>query len=497
MLLVNGEQMRTLEAEAINEYKMPSVILMENAAQGFFRRLRGEWGEVSGKRLCVVCGGGNNGGDGFAIARLAQNAGAEVSVALLCGEEKIKGDAEINYKIIKKMGIAVTTDLPDRPDIIVDAIFGTGFHGEVKEHERGFIEKINAAGAFVAAVDIPSGAFAADGQIGGCCVRADMTVAFGEAKVGLYLYPAKAYCGKIFVEKISVPQQLISGFDSGTYLLDSSAVNIPPRDDSGHKGSFGRVSCVCGSRGMTGACFMSATAALKSGAGLVTAAVGSDIADIMAVKFTEVMLRVLPETPADAYKELCGLASDVILVGCGIGRGEPAASLARLLISRAEQPVVIDADGINAICGNINILSERSAPCVITPHLAEFARLLGKDVGEVMKNRMALGREFSEKYNAVLVLKSADTLIFEPGGRMYVCGASNSGMATAGSGDVLAGTVAGLIAQGADCASAARAGVYIHSRAGELAARLFGEYGMTAGNILENLPAAIKSIKQE
>lgn len=499
MKLITSGGMRNLEKICFDEFGIPSVILMENAAHGFFRVLKEECKSLCGKKTAVFCGKGNNGGDGFAIARYLKNEGADVTVFLLFEEEKISGDALTNYEIIKKMGVKIQKDcnFNENFDIIVDAIFGTGFCGEVKEAEMNVICAINKSGARIFSVDIPSGGIADSGAIGGICVKAEQTITFGVAKAGLFLYPLKEYAGKVTVCDISIPKMLIDDYDTKTHLLDRDILKLmPERKANTHKGSYGRVLAVCGSYGMTGACEMAATAAAKSGAGLVTAAVPENVFNILASKFTEVMTVALNDDADEAAKMLLSMAKDVLLIGCGISRSEFAKKLTLKLLAECDFPVVLDADGINAVNGNINVLKERTAPTVITPHIAEIARLLEISTEDVLKNRMSLCGEFSKNYGCILVLKSADTVIASPNGEIYVTDGGNSGLAKGGSGDVLAGLCASMLAQKLTPFQASLTAVYLHSRAGCYARDELGEYVMSPTDIIKYLPKAF-SEKQE
>lgn len=493
MKLIDSAEMKRLEKSVFNDYLLPSIVLMENAARSFFDALKNEYGDLSSKKIAVFCGKGNNGGDGFAISRYLQNAGGDITVFLLCDKNKLAGDALSNYNIIRKMNIPVKTELSvlDNYDIIVDAIFGIGFHGEVGGIERSAIGLINESKAYVASVDIPSGAISENGKIGGMCVRADLVVTFGFGKIGLYLYPAKSYVKKVVVADISIPKDVVDNFTEGAYLLNSDILRkLPERYDYAHKGNFGRLLCVCGSFGMTGACELAATAALKSGAGLITAAAPYDASKVLASKFTEIMTMSLSENADDAADEILGFNKDVVLLGCGIGRSEYAKRLADRVISRCEKPMVIDADGINALLENINLLRQRSAPAVLTPHIVEFSRLLGISADEVMEDRINLALRFAKENKCVLVLKSADTVVALPDGKFYILSGGNSGMAKGGSGDVLAGLCASLMAQGASAEDAACVSVYLHSAAGFYAKADLGEYSMTAKDIIKYLPKA-------
>ncbi|MBE7036234.1 MAG: NAD(P)H-hydrate dehydratase [Ruminococcaceae bacterium] len=506
MKLVTAAQMAELEQKAINEYGISSLLLMENAARGFCDCLEKETGSVQGKPIVVYCGSGNNGGDGFAIARHLYNRGGQVTVVQGFCEEKLKPDAKTNFEIVKKMGLPVISPeevVSKSFSIVVDALFGTGFHGVPKEQYAEMIESINQSGALVVAVDIPSGAGSTDGQVGGACVRADLTVTFGLAKVGQFLYPAKEYVGKLCIADISIPLSLQNEFATSYDTLDSSLVSVvPKRSENSHKGSFGKVLAFAGSPGMSGACVLASLAVLKAGAGTVTAAIPESIMHVLSEQCREVMTMPLPtegeQLSEEAVKVLLKKteSQDVLLAGCGLGNREETQKVLLPVVMQCMKPLILDADGINLLAGNIHILKERTAPTVLTPHPLEFSRLSGHSMEDIRMNRVGVAREFACEYGVVLVLKGADTVVAHPDGKIFICENSNSGLATAGSGDVLSGIIASLMAQGASAEDGANLGVYLHSSAGLLAREKLGARSMLAGDVLERLPEAIMMLEK-
>lgn len=500
MKIVTASQMRELERIAFDEYGFSSLVMMENAAQGFCDKLEQVTGKVCGKKVNIFCGRGNNGGDGFAIARLLSVRGAQVTVLIGFDPEGLSGDARINYELAVHFGIAVSefAGLAGECDIAVDALYGTGFHGEITGAEAEMVRLING-GAFVAAVDMPSGASAEDGSVSKVCVKADLTVTFGAAKLGQFLYPAKRQAGRVIVSEISIPRKVWEEYDSGLFTLDAEIwERIPRRAENAHKGSFGKVLLFAGSKGMCGAGVMAAEAVMKSGAGMATLAAPKGIADIAAAKLTEVMTMALPSDGDAAAKSALTMLTeklqqqDVLLMGCGLGTSENVKHLVGQLVMESKKPMVIDADGINALKGNINILNHKKAPIVLTPHPMEFSRITGHSMDYIRQNRVKAARDFAKEYGVTLVLKGADSLVACQDGRVYVNTVSNSGMATAGSGDVLAGIIAGLAAQGASLEDAACVGVHLHTLAGGIAKEKLGEYGMTAVDVLNAVPLALK-----
>lgn len=507
MKLLTASQMRELEQLAIQEYGIDSLILMENAARSFCDVLEQETGPSAGKSIAVFCGKGNNGGDGFAISRHLYNRGANVTVVAGFKPEELKQDAKKNFEIITRMGLTV---LPlskiktRRFDLMVDALFGTGFSGEPTGACAEMIAAINAGGCPVIAVDMPSGADASSGSVAGACVNAHVTVTFAVAKPGQFLYPAKADCGKVVVTDISIPRHLTMSFPSAYHTLDASlASRLPRRNENSHKGTFGKVLVFAGSVGMSGACVMAATAAMKTGAGMVTAAVPRALIDVLGSHFTEVMTLPLPTEGEALAKTAAGIIEEklktqnVLLAGCGLGTADATKKTLLSVISACDKPIVLDADGINMLKGHIHVIKNKAVPAVLTPHPLEFSRISGHSMEYIQKDRPGAARDFAKEFGVVLVLKGADTVVAHPDGRIYICPQSNSGLAKAGSGDVLSGVIASLLAQGASPETAANLGVYLHSRAGMLARKLHGPYSMTASDLLAALPEAIELLRTE
>lgn len=506
MKLVTATQMKELENLAINEYGIDSLLLMENAARSFCDVLEAEMGGISGKTVGVFCGSGNNGGDGFAIARHLANHGATVTVVAGFSPAKLTKDAKTNFEIITRMGLPVveTHDLAgQRFDVAVDALFGTGFHGEPDEKSAGLIDYMNNRADFVAAVDVPSGISVGDGKKAATAVYANLTITFGLAKLGQFLYPAKENIGDLIVTDISIPQFLAAKFPTPYRSMDGSLLEkLPKRNENSHKGSFGKVLVFGGNSGMSGAPAMAAEAVLKSGAGMVTAAVPKNCAETVAAFCREMMTYALP-TESDSLSKTAGervleklKSQDVLVVGCGLGTADSTKKAFLAAVSACEKPMVIDADGINLLKGNINIIKHKKIPVIVTPHPMEFSRISGHSMETVLANKVALSLEFATSNGVVLVLKGADTLVATPEGKLYVCDGANSGMATAGSGDVLSGIIGGMLAQGLEPSLAAALGVYIHNLAGKVARKKKGAYGMTAGDILAAIPDVLQEYSE-
>ena len=498
MKVVNVPQMRGLERAATDGCGVPSLLLMENAAAGFLMALERETGSVAGKKIHIFCGKGNNGGDGFAIARMAHNLHADVTITLVFDETAAAGDAKTNLEIVKKMGIPFTDAVQCLAcDIIVDAVFGTGFHGETEGYAKLCIDAINESGAFVASVDIPSGVSANTGHASSASVFADLCVTFAAIKPGHLLFPGRGHFLKLIKVNISVPREVINELRSGYDVIDNSKASlIPKRETNSHKGSYGKALAFVGSLGMSGAAVLSASAILKSGAGMATAAVPETVLDAVCTRLTSVMTVPLPCENGCLTEHAAGLLleklkhQDVLLAGCGIGTSEAAKKTVCRLVTESEKPMVLDADGLNAVSGCPELLLKKKCELVLTPHVVEFSRLSGFTVLKIKEDPISAAREFAQKFQVTLVLKDAVTVVAEKDGTVSISPSSNSGMATAGSGDVLAGIITGLLAQGARPEHAAVGGVYLHLAAGNIARKAKGEYGMTSEDLLSSVPAA-------
>jgi NAD(P)H-hydrate epimerase len=514
--IVTAEEMKTLDKAAIEEYGISGLVLMENAGRQAVELIRSVLGEVRGKVITIFIGKGNNGGDGLVMARHLLNMGAEVKVLSMVNLEEISGDAAVNLDIWRKMdqkvfslhhgdGINIVKLVLMNTDMIVDAIYGTGFRGSIAEKAGRIIEALNGSGRPILAVDIPSGLEADTGRISGACIRADYTVTFGLPKLGLILEPGAGYTGQLNIADISIPAVLVEKTAPQRFLITAELVKewLPSRPNLAHKGNFGRVLVVAGSRGMTGAACLTGESALRAGAGLVTVAVPETLHEIMEEKLTEVMTSPLPDTgkgslSRGARQRILSLLekADVLAIGPGLSQATEVIALVRELLPHVKVPCVLDADALNALAGSGDILRKVQAPVVITPHPGEMARLLGMTPKEIQQDRIAAAVQAAERWSVTALLKGARTVVAAPDGAIFINPTGNPGMATAGSGDVLTGVVASLIAQGVETARAAAAGAYIHGLAGDLAAREKGMMGLIAGDILSTLPAAARELVQ-
>ena len=512
--VVTAEQMRALDRRATDQYGIPSLLLMENAGRAVYDAavdLLG--GDVRDKDVLVVAGPGNNGGDGFVVARHLHNAGAFVTIAYYGDRDKAKGDALTNMEIAEKMDIKIDASPPKSElsalvragDLVIDALLGTGIKGEVREPYASAIAVING-GTQVLSVDIPSGIDADTGQLLGPAVSADATVTFALPKIGLVTYPGASYAGKLAVADITIPEKALRDNDANTCLLDLDYVAhiiAQPRPLDAHKGIFGHLAVVAGSVGMTGAAALAAEGALRIGTGLVTLAVPESLNDILEAKLTEAMTMPVPEGKARAF----GIASldkvleivekrDAAVIGPGFGRSEDTIAFTLELIGRLTRPAIVDADALFAISTDLEVLKKCGAPLIITPHPGEMATLLGTTVAEVQSNRLEVARSFATEYGVTVVLKGAGTVVARPDGAAFINTSGTPAMASGGVGDVLSGMIGGLLALGMAEASAL-ASVYLHGLAGELAAEMFGEEAVIASDVAACLGDATQEVRQQ
>ncbi len=515
--------MQLLDRRTIEEYGVPGLILMENAGLGVLQEMSKRYGDLTRRIITVVAGQGNNGGDGFVLARHLHQQGVRVRVYLLSQKERIKGDARINFLIYEKIGgelrqlarskisgeeLREIKSSLHQSDFIVDAIFGTGLTNTrpalSEQIYSQVITLMNESTKPIVAVDIPSGITSDTGEVLGAAVKADLTITFGLPKRGHYLYPGAAHRGALRVVDIGIPKTLIREIPCSLNLLTPEEIrqNLPARAVDAHKGNFGHALVIGGSVGKTGAAAMAAQAALRIGAGLVTLAIPSSLNPIMEQKLTEVMTVPLPETSSQtlslaAEKALMDIAQDksVIILGPGLSTHPETQELVRKLLHALRPPLILDADGINALAGDTDSLARVKTKLVLTPHPGEMARLLGTTSQKVQSDRLGIVQSFAKRYNVCLVLKGAHTILADPNGPLFINPTGNEGMATAGTGDVLAGMLGGLISQGLDPLQASKIGVYLHGLAGDLVAAHKGAMGMIAGDLIECIPLAIQKIR--
>jgi hydroxyethylthiazole kinase-like uncharacterized protein yjeF len=522
---VTPAEMAEIDKTAIEKESIPGLTLMERAGEHVAEAAREMLGSVGGPgggrdgtwRVAIWCGKGNNGGDGLVAARHLARAGLDVEVFLLGHPKELSGDAVVNFELLEKLDVKRIevaekehvrnfTKVYPPYDLIIDAIFGTGFNGRVEGVFAEAIDAINSAGASVLSVDIPSGVAGDTGAVSVPAVRATKTVTFAYPKIGLVQYPGADQVGEMEVADIGIPPHIVKDVaTSRVYVttLEEAEALLPRRAPDTHKRRCGSVLVVGGSPGLTGAAALAARAALRSGAGLVTLAVPEGVHDIFEVKLTEVMTRPLPQgkegaislKAAGAIAELSE-GFDVVAVGPGLSTGGEVGKVVMELVKTLKVPLVLDADGLNAMIGQTALFAERQAPLILTPHPGEMARLAGKSTAQVQADRMGTARENAEKWSAVVVLKGAGTLVAAPGGTVKVNATGNPGMATAGMGDVLTGCIASFVGQGLGAFDAAVVGVYYHGHAADLVAQMDGMVGMLAGDVIRHLPLALRRREQ-
>jgi NAD(P)H-hydrate epimerase len=508
MKIARVSEMRFMDRFAIEKLGIPEEILMENAGLASVSVLKRKV-EVPGKRFIVLCGGGNNGGDGFVVARKLHADGGKVKVFILADPAKYKGAAKTNLEIIYNLPIetavaaSVEDIMPDvlLSDVIVDALLGTGLDREVTGLFADVIDLINECGKKVLSLDIPSGVNGDTGEIMGVAVKADLTVTYGLPKVGNLLYPGCEMGGCLYVCHISFPPDL---YDREALLIRvNDFVQLPSRNPDGHKGSMGEALFIAGAASYFGAPYFSALSFLKAGGGYSRLAVPAGMAPFIAQKGNEIVLVPQSETVDGTIARqnrdaLLNLAEkmDCVVIGPGLSLQEETQQLVRELVAAIDKPLLIDGDGITAVAGHLDLIRNRRGETILTPHLGEMSRITGAGVDAIRRDRIDVLQKAAKDLRSFIVLKGAHSLIGTPEERVYVNLSGNSGMATAGSGDVLTGTIAAMCGLGLDLEDAVRKGVFLHGLAGDLAANDWGEDGITAQSILDYLPLALKTDRE-
>jgi NAD(P)H-hydrate epimerase len=513
MKLVTSEQMRSVDREAIDNRKIPSEKLMENAGRGIAMAILDELITVpESTAVAVLCGKGNNGGDGYVVARYLHEVGVTVSVYLIGPVEKFSQDAQLNYDRAVKTGLApreitsvdqLTAD--PQYDFVIDAVFGTGFSGAPRGLSAELIEYINQQDCEIISVDMPSGLNADNGQHEGAVVEADYTYTLALPKYGLFVSPGRELAGSVEVIPIGIPDDAVESFGFKNELITEDWVcNIlPERPFDGHKGTFGYLLILAGSTGMTGAASLTAVSALRTGCGLVRLGCPQATQPVLATKVTEATTIPLPDVGRKGRLALRGLGeirklledNQAVVIGPGIGTHHETAELVSRIVSKLEKPSIIDADGLNCLAKNMDALKACPSTPILTPHPGEFKRLTGKAVPEDIHERSELVRETAADLDVVLVLKGSPTLVSSPEGNCYLNATGNHGMATGGSGDVLSGIIGSLLVQGLAPLDAARAGVFIHGLAGDFAGDAYTPRAMIAGDMIDMLPRVFELLE--
>ncbi|MFC1927316.1 NAD(P)H-hydrate dehydratase [Chloroflexota bacterium] len=504
MKVAKVEEMRTLDRRATEEFGIAEDLLMENAGQAVYFVMLQELG-MKDKKFVVFCGGGNNGGDGLVVARKIHSNGGEAKVFLLDDEAKFKGAARRNFEIVSRMPIEISrissidSVIPELfdCDAIVDAIFGTGLVRKVSGIYKEVIQLINESQSTVFSVDIPSGINGNTGEVMEVAVEADYTVAFGLPKLGNMLYPGYQHCGQLYVSHISFPPALYDSESMKTAI--NSPAELPERAKDTHKGDYGKALFIAGSSSYFGAPYFSALSFLKAGGGLSYLATPKSIAPFIASKGSEIVFVPQKETTSGSISlenkdELLEFSQivDMVILGPGLSLASETQELVQTLAPKVDKPLLIDGDGITAIAGDLRKMKKREAPTILTPHLGEMSRIAKMDIGEINKNKIDVLQRMTKELNAIIVLKGAHSLIGYPDGTVFINVSGNSGIATAGSGDVLTGTIAAMYGLGLPLEDAVRMGVFMHGFSGDVAAVDKGEDGITAQDIMDYLPETMK-----
>jgi NAD(P)H-hydrate epimerase len=515
MKVSSVEEMKRLDSIAVEKYGIDHLLLMENAGNAVYSVIQKELG-VFGKKFVIIAGTGNNGGDALVVARKLNSGGGSVRTFIVGDPAKFSGPALKNYDIALKIGLVTGIIKEENEsfeeyrssllwcDAVVDGLFGTGLSGNITGIYRAVIEQTNLAKKPVFSVDIPSGIGGNDGKVHGSAIQACCTVTFGLPKLGNLLYPGYKYGGKLYVSHISFPQEL---YDSDEIKVEiNEPPELPPRLPWGHKGTFGKLIVVAGAKNYYGAPYFSSLSFLKAGGGYVRLAAPKTIIPFIATKASEVVYLPMEENENGALSSsnkkkilelIENLEIDFAILGPGISLDNEAQSLIRDLVAEIDVPVIVDGDGLTALSANVSLLKSRKKPTILTPHSGEMARLMNMSISEVESNRIDTVKMAAENLKSYVVLKGAHSLVAYPDGKVFINMSGNSGMATAGSGDVLTGTVAAMMGLGLEPGDALRTGVFLHGLSGDLVAARKGEDGMTAEDILQNLPEAVKLFRND
>jgi NAD(P)H-hydrate epimerase len=516
MKIVSVDEMREIDKRSVTEYNIPSILLMESAGRFVVEGLEKFFKDLRNKNILIICGPGNNGGDGFVIARYLYQNYRNVEVIITTNEKNYKGDALTNIDILENLEAPVyrLVELEDEEvkvmiedaDILIDAIFGTGLKSNVKGELHSLINLINESANFVVAVDIPSGLNGDTGMPMPDAVCADITFTMGLPKIGFYTGYASDYTGEVISNPLCFPRELLLDKNIKVNLVTKYDLpDLYKRDKETHKGDYGKIFIIGTSPGLTGAGYMAGKASLYSGAGLITLGCPESLNNIIEVKLTEVMTKPLPDSNGhlteDALEEILEFSKkqDIVALGCGIGRDKRTIKLVRKIVEKIDKPLIIDADGIFALKDNLEVLKASKKPIILTPHPGEFANLVGVPVNKILEDRLKYAISFATEYNVYLVLKGHNTIIVEPDGEVFINPTGNPGMATGGMGDVLTGLIATLIFIFESELEGVISAVYLHGYAGDI---LFYDdkipyESITPEMLIEKIPTAIKRLFYE
>ena len=489
MYLASSAHIKQLDNLASQSFNIPVTELMENAGKSIFEKIKHDFCE---KNFAIFCGKGNNGGDGLVVARLLKESGYTVKVYMTNSYEELSDASKTAYDKIKETGIEIKSidDKVDNDAVIIDALIGVSLKGAPEGVCATAINKINSLNNKTLSIDIPSGLSADTGKAAGCVVNADYTYTLALDKIGLNVYPGISFAGKKSVLDIGIPVEAVKSLQFKNSLTDKDMAKsyLVKRKPDGHKGDFGKVGIIGGSLGMCGSVCMAANAALRSGAGMCYVFVPEEIFETVSLKLTEAI--VLKEGEIPNYLD----SLDAIAIGMGYSQNGKIKHIMKMVLQKFTKPVVIDADGINFLANNTELLKKKKCPAILTPHPGEFSRLVKLSIDEVNSNRIFLTSKYANELNSVILLKGAATVTSSQDGEIRINSTGNSGMATAGSGDVLSGIIAALLAQGMNLFDSASIGAYIHGLSGDIASEKLTEYGLTATDIIENIPFAFKNI---
>lgn len=514
MYLLTAAEMRRMDEMTIENFGLPGRVLMENAGRGAARVILENFPDIYASSVTVVAGRGNNGGDGFVIARYLDQAGVNVTVYLLAERSRVRGDALANLEMLSALNVEVV-ELSDKNAFTrykadmgknrlwVDAILGTGLTDEVKGYYQAVIGYMNNHPSPVFAVDIPSGLNSETGNPCGICVNADATATFAFAKIGHLLMPGATHTGRLHIIDIGIPPYIVEHVRPKQHLsrLGEIRASMKPRPMQAHKGTTGHLLVVAGSPGKSGAAVMTAMSGMRCGAGLVTIGIPQSINTAVESQACEAMTRPLDDNGAGILTnamadEILALLADkqCLALGPGIGTAEKTKSLVKILVGKSPAPVVLDADGLNCIAGNLETFKNKKSEIILTPHPGEMARLTGTTAANVQKDRIGAARALATAHEVHVVLKGARTVIAMPDGRIHINPTGNPGMASGGMGDVLTGMIAGFIAQKYSIRDSLRIAVYLHGAAGDMLQQDRGDYGYLATDVMNILPETIKAI---
>lgn len=491
--LVNAREMKNCDKNTIEYYKMPSQVLMERAALSVVAQIKKQ--KYCLDKVLVVCGNGNNGGDGVAVARLLALDGYDVTILFADKKHTFSEDMQKQLEIAKKYELNMIEQWEDEKySLIVDAIFGIGLSRVVEEKTAELIQKINDSGISVAAIDIASGISADTGNVMGIAVKADMTVTFAYKKLGHLLYPGADYTGKLYVSDIGISGKSWLDKKASCYALGKEDLNLlPKREKRSHKGTYGKVLLIAGKCNMGGAAIFAAKAAYASGCGLVRVFTAEENRTAILTHVPEAVLTTYAGKKIDKTELTEAIQwADVVAIGPGIGTDLPAKEMVKTVLTVSSVPVVMDADALNVLAEDTNVLLRPHTEIIITPHLGEMANLAGVSISYIKDNLIAQAEEFAREYNVICVLKDARTVCSVPYGKTWLNLSGNHGMATAGSGDVLCGLITGLVAQGMQPELAAPLGVYIHGLAGDVMVKKTGYHGLMADDLATGIKKVMK-----